>query len=781
MTKRCLLSKVISAVKLQSNTLYTGSKSIWSKLQTPKTGFHTLIVILLFFHLLLVWCFKYFPTQDGLSHLYNAHILKSYANPDNYLLRQVYDLRLTLFPNWSSHLILLALMYLFPPLICEKILLTICITLIPLSLFYFLNSVAWPNLHPANHPSFLLTTQSTGSGKTFPKRISLVFSGNFLGLVGFIYAFNYLLHMGFYNFTLSISLFFFTLGYWCRHQWLQLQNNLTLTQLAVIYILLVATYFTHYQSFSLLVITISVLAIFSFTYSRIYADYVLTSADRENGRAQHFIQSYLKPIATLFGLMLPLYLLMFSYYLDRRGSDGDYHSFEELTDYFLSMKSLVAFRDDHIIIGQLLLAVFAVALVITLLKRLQQIQTVLRDKTEGLVATRPILALLVRPEDGFLLMAIILTVMYYQLPWSKYGGGWINDRIHLYIFLVLLPFFNLGGYRFNSKKQVNKNLDSIGETRWSPYARTILGSVIVVLSLWHLGLNSHTYAKLNTDLVNAMPITEQLPAHTILASGAGECALPNCPGEWNGFAAAFGQKPKYVDPFGHLECYLAIGQDVAYLNNYEADTDHFPTVYRQRNLAADYLVVRHTHAHQMETEKKEYNLVMKNSYNRLYRRKETKPNLRFWQEETTGLTIDFGQTSVEAKMGISVNVDTLYQGQGYGWVTDTQRQLFTSPQRRDQTDLDGICSNQDGVFRVDLPNGRYIVTSTHCNQEQPSKIDLIANGKRYIRNLTLNQHPVTTSYSITITDQQLIQVIHPRQTGKGWGWLNCTIKPMSTE
>ena len=153
---------------------------------------------------------------------------------------------------------------------------------------------------------------------------------------------------------------------------------------------------------------------------------------------------------------IPLYLLMFSYYLDRRGPGGDYHSFEELTDYCLSMKSLVAFRDDHIIIGQLLLAVFAVALVITLLKRLQQIQTVLRDKTEGLVATRPIWALLVRPEDGFLLMAIILMVMYYPLPWSKYGGGWINDRIHLYIFLALLPFFNLGGYRFNSKNRSTK-------------------------------------------------------------------------------------------------------------------------------------------------------------------------------------------------------------------------------------------------------------------------------------------------------------------------------------
>ena len=59
---------------------------------------------------------------------------------------------------------------------------------------------------------------------------------------------------------------------------------------------------------------------------------------------------------------------MFSYYLERRGSSSRYHSFEELTDYFLSMKSLVALRDNHIIIGELLLAVFIAVLVITLFK-----------------------------------------------------------------------------------------------------------------------------------------------------------------------------------------------------------------------------------------------------------------------------------------------------------------------------------------------------------------------------------------------------------------------------
>ena len=143
--------------------------------------------------------------------------------------------------------------------------------------------------------------------------------------------------------------------------------------------------------------------------------------------------------------------------------------------------------------------------------------------------------------------------------------------------------------------------------------------------------------------------------------------------------------------------------------------------------------------------------------------------------------IDFGYTQERVRPGISVGIDTRYQGQGHGWVTATKRQLFTCGQRQGENDLHGIWSNQDGVFRVDLPNGRYIVTSTHCTQEQPSKIDLIANGKRYIRNLRLNQHPVTTSYSITITDQQLTQVIHPRQTGKGWGWLNCNIKPMPSK
>ena len=131
---------------------------------------HIIIIILFVVHLSPIWIFKYFPTQDGLSHVYNVYVLKDYHKHENYKLREVFKLNLALFPNWTSHALMALLMYVFPPIVCEKILLTLCIALLPLSLFYFLNAV---------------------------NRGKVIF-----GLLGFIYAYNYLLHMGFYNFAL---------------------------------------------------------------------------------------------------------------------------------------------------------------------------------------------------------------------------------------------------------------------------------------------------------------------------------------------------------------------------------------------------------------------------------------------------------------------------------------------------------------------------------------------------------------------------------------------------
>ena len=81
------------------------------KVSTPQM----IVVLLLVIHLLPVWLFEYFPSQDGSSHVYNAYLLKDYHHHENYQLRKVYQLNLKIFPNWASHIILAALMYIFPP------------------------------------------------------------------------------------------------------------------------------------------------------------------------------------------------------------------------------------------------------------------------------------------------------------------------------------------------------------------------------------------------------------------------------------------------------------------------------------------------------------------------------------------------------------------------------------------------------------------------------------------------------------------------------------------
>jgi len=74
------------------------------------------IAVFIALYLLPVWAFKFFPSQDGPSHLYNAQILRQYTNP-NYIYSQFFDLHLALFPNWLANLLEWAFLYIAPALI----------------------------------------------------------------------------------------------------------------------------------------------------------------------------------------------------------------------------------------------------------------------------------------------------------------------------------------------------------------------------------------------------------------------------------------------------------------------------------------------------------------------------------------------------------------------------------------------------------------------------------------------------------------------------------------
>ncbi len=670
------------------------------------------VIVLVVLHLLPVWGFKYFPTQDGASHIYNAYVLKEYHKHENYRLREVYELNPTFFPNWTSHALLVVLLYVFPPLVCEKIVLTLCIGLLPFALFYFLKGV---------------------------QKRNLVF-----GLLGFMYAYNYLLHMGFYNFVLSMSLFFFTLGYWWR-----VKDKLRVANIVWLYLLLLATYFTHYHSYALLLVSLTFFALFSSVFDVLYG--VWGSKETSQPLMHRFKAGVtkLKPALTFLGTLVPAYFILFSYYLylaDSHGGDSSHKGFEWLMDYFFGMKSLVAFRDEHVLIGRLLLVFFAVAFLLTVIHRIRDYYQI--ESERGGVR---LWVCVVRPMDGFLIMAVLTTVMYFIAPWSGYSGGWINDRFHLYIFMMLLPFFAVNLHR---------------------YINYGVAGVIIALSLWHLGYNVHTYALLNRDIANALTSDGLYKRDTILTSE---------PGEWGGFSDSLGFEPKYVEPFGHIECLLALKMGIGYLDNYEADTDHFPLRYKQKELPADFAIIWRTEYDDVAGLEQEYELIHSNDYNRLYRRRRAAPNLEMWGGRTA-ITFDMQPDDGELATGhIAVSADTVYTDGGYGWLVESERDDFIGDAAVEQPYQDSILGKADGVFRVALPNGTYKVT-VHLSavESEPLELNLIANRAQQIKRLRLpiGNERVDRHYTITISDEHLTQVIYTRGKGeyKRWGWCGFTVQ-----
>lgn len=177
-------------------------------------------------YLLPIWLFPYFPTQDGVSHVYNSQILTEYSNPE-YEFREYYEINWYPFPNWLSHFSLAMLMFVFPPLIAEKIFLSFYVILFPLAIYYFLNAVQ-------------------------RGRYALV-------ILSFTFIYNYLFLMGFYNFAVSVPLFLLALGYWWKHK-----DEMNTTRVVLLNLLIVITYFAHLISYAFILFSIALLALFHF-------------------------------------------------------------------------------------------------------------------------------------------------------------------------------------------------------------------------------------------------------------------------------------------------------------------------------------------------------------------------------------------------------------------------------------------------------------------------------------------------------------------------------------
>ncbi len=163
---------------------------------------------LLILHMVPVWTLPFLPTQDGPGHQAVASVLRHYGDPDAGLLREYYELNREAVPNWLIFFLLGPGLRFLSVALAEKVLLSLYVLLLPLSVRFALRSVdrraAW------------------------------------LSLLIFPFLYNFMFNMGFFNFCFSLAAFFFAVGYYLRRP-----EEMGLARTGGLALLVLLVYFCH--------------------------------------------------------------------------------------------------------------------------------------------------------------------------------------------------------------------------------------------------------------------------------------------------------------------------------------------------------------------------------------------------------------------------------------------------------------------------------------------------------------------------------------------------------
>jgi hypothetical protein len=451
-----------------------------------------LLLALILAHLIPLWVFKYFPSQDGPAHIENANIILDYFRPDGAIFREYYIFNKNLEPTWPGHLVLASLMYIMPIFIAEKIFLSGYVILLPLSIRSALSAVR------------------SGSG--------------FLTLLVFPFVYNYLLHMGFYSFSYSLPVFFFSMGYWMRYS-----EQLTLGKTIKLAFLSLLLYFGHIVSLVMAYVGIAILTLW----------FILFDLIQDNCMRQFNFQMLWKPFRRR---VLPLVLAFFPtiilvvIFLLHQGLEspeiGMRRSFHWLFRDLTQIESLVSFQKEESLYSIGLAVLFAAVFLYLVATKIRRSRS---DRWDGLLA-----------------VVVGYVLIYLFAPNAMSGGLFITDRLNLYPFFALLLWFGIHSY-----------------------LRSVKGGIILValvITLASLGLHARKYSELNDYLGEYLSGMHLIKPNTTL--------LPLV-FDSRGHAPDGTVLSLKVRPFLHTSGHIAAQRHVVEFTNYEAGAfNYFPTIYR---------------------------------------------------------------------------------------------------------------------------------------------------------------------------------------------------------
>lgn len=276
--------------------------------------FEVIFGLMILIYVVPIWRFQYFPTQDGPSHVYNTQVLKDFYDND-YKFGNYYKLNLKLFPNWICYVMMMAFQFVLSPIASEKLLLTIYVIMMAISVYYLLGAYG----HKRRLFSFLC----------------------------FVYIYNFLLLMGFYNFSLAVPLLFFSIGYFWRHK-----DSINWKSGVVLTLLLVLIYFSHPVPYLLAVIIIAILSVAHF---------------RKRFKGILYNITCLIPSAALF-----INYMIYSGMMTSNRPPSNFWNMPRLLADFISTKSIVSYNiPEQTRIGYVIFGFTAIMLIVTIFSRIK--------------------------------------------------------------------------------------------------------------------------------------------------------------------------------------------------------------------------------------------------------------------------------------------------------------------------------------------------------------------------------------------------------------------------
>jgi hypothetical protein len=354
-----------------------------------------LFAVLIVLHLMPIWAFTYFPSQDGPAHLDNANIIREYYHPDRAILRQYYIFNENPEPMWFGHLMLAGLLSIVPLFLAEKVFLSGYVILLPIAVRYALKAI-----RPES---------------------------GFLAVLAFPFIYNFFFHMGFYSFFYSLVVFFFAVGYWLKHR-----EHFTLRETITLSILTFLLYGLHPLSLVTAWLAIGALAVWLMSLD-------LVDQVRRGQFDRRILWKALRSRALVpFCALLPTLVLMMLFFVQHGTPTSPVPLTATVWSRLLrliTLESLVSYSQVELWISTAL-AWHMLYLIRSRLGRRQ-----------------------LNRWDGLLLVVAAYVYIYFTTPDGILRGeliypGYISHRMNLYAFLALILWFGAQPYERRLKQGI---------------------------------------------------------------------------------------------------------------------------------------------------------------------------------------------------------------------------------------------------------------------------------------------------------------------------------------